>query len=112
LPVRLQPALRNVALPVKTASVVQEVTTASWASDRQVLPVSAPPAQRRLAGLNTAEVQAAWFETMPSTMTSNPSHVSRTALANSAVFAGLNEPPGAASAREVRLNAPMKPTQL
>jgi hypothetical protein len=96
LPVRFQPALRKVPLPVNTASVVHDVTTGSCASDRQVSPVSAPPAQR----------------SAPSVMPSSESQAARTREVSSAVFAVLNAPSGAASALAVRLNAPMNPTQL
>src|SRR6059058_2892399 len=106
LPVSGQPGLWY-APPAKVAGVVHEVTTASCASDRQVFPVSAPPAQRSVAGSN---VHAAGLETTPSTMPSLPSHASRTALASKATLAVLKAPPAAAWALAVRLKAPMKPT--
>ena len=109
LPDKFQPAFRYGAVPAKTDVLVRELTTANCASDKQLLPVSAPPAQRSTAGLN---VQAAGFETTPSTMPSLASQVLRTALASVATLAALTWPPGAAAALATRLNAPIKPAQL
>ena len=72
-------------------------------------PVSAPPTQRSTAG---SKLQACGLPTTPSTMPSPASQALRTAVASVATLAGLKPPPGAARALAVRLNWPMKPTQL
>src|SRR6202008_255869 len=88
LPVKAHPGFTY--LPANVFGGVQVSTSASWASDRQGSPGSAPPAQRSAARAAAAwKVQAAGFDTTPSTMPSRPSQADFTAFDSSATLAGV-----------------------